>query len=361
MSPSRRLPAEWEPQGAVLMAWPRPDGDWAPYLEAVRSCYQELCAVVVRHAPLLLLTANPAETSAELASLQQQLESRGQGARLQLVASPAKDTWTRDYGPITVLESGPASPESASPDNPVLLDFRFNGWGGKFEAGGDNLATAAACAAGVLGRARRQEVAMVLEGGSIESDGAGTLLTTSTCLLSPERNPDLNRTAIEAALITQLGAERVLWLEHGQLAGDDTDAHIDTLVRFCDPTTLAYVRCDDPSDPHAEPLQALEAELQQLRTLAGTPYRLVPLPWAKARFAPDDGRRLPATYANFLILNGAVLMPSYNDPDRDQAAQQALQMAFPRHKIEAIDCSALLLQHGSLHCATMQIPEAVFR
>ena len=202
---------------------------------------------------------------------------------------------------------------------------------------------------------------MVLEGGSIESDGAGTLLTTSTCLLSPERNPDLDRCAIEAALIQQLGAQRVLWLEHGQLAGDDTDAHIDTLVRFCDPQTLAYVRCDDPSDPHAQPLQALEAELGQLRTLAGEPYRLIPLPWARPCFAPDDGRRLPATYANFLILNGAVLVPSYNDPERDQAAQQALQDAFPSHQIEAVDCSALLLQHGSLHCATMQIPEAVFR
>jgi len=364
---SRRLPAEWEPQGAVLMAWPRADGDWAPYLEAVRHCYRELCTAVVRHAPLLLLTDHPADTSAALSPLQHQLASKGQSKRLRLIESPAKDTWTRDYGPITVLESAsapttnPKPREPAGLETPVLLDFRFNGWGGKYQAGGDNQATAAACAAGVFGATRRQELAMVLEGGSIESDGGGTLLTTSTCLLSPERNPDQDRCSIEAALIEHLGAQRVLWLEHGQLAGDDTDAHIDTLVRFCDPQTLAYVRCDDPSDPHAQPLRALETELQQLRTLAGEPYRLVPLPWARALFAPDDGRRLPATYANFLILNGAVLMPSYNDPERDQAAQQALQLAFPNHQIEAIDCSALLLQHGSLHCATMQIPGAVFR
>ena len=361
VNPARRLPAEWEAQGAVLMAWPRAEGDWAPYLDAVRACYLGLCAAVARHAPVLLLTDNPAETGAALAPLEQQLAGEGLTHRLRLIESPAQDTWTRDYGPITVVETAAGSEDAPGGQRPVLLDFRFNGWGGKYQASGDNRATAAACAAGVFGPTRRQEVAMVLEGGSIESDGAGTLLTTSTCLLSPERNPDLDQTAIEAALIQHLGAQRVLWLEHGQLAGDDTDAHIDTLVRFCDPQTLAYVRCDDPSDPHAQPLQALEAELGQLRTLADKPYRLIPLPWARACFAPDDGRRLPATYANFLILNGAVLVPSYNDPERDQAAQQALQAAFPSHTIEAVDCSALLLQHGSLHCATMQIPEAVFR
>ena len=361
MNPARRLPAEWEAQGAVLIAWPRADGDWAPYLHAVRTCYQDLCAAVSRHASVLLLTDNPAETSAALAPLRHQLAAGGLTNRLRLIESPAQDTWTRDYGPITVLETAAGSGDAPDGQRPVLLDFRFNGWGGKYQSGGDDQATAAAWAAGVFGPTRRQEVAMVLEGGSIESDGAGTLLTTSTCLLSAERNPELDRSAIEAALAQHLGAQRVLWLEHGQLAGDDTDAHIDTLVRFCDPQTLAYVRCDNPGDPHAQPLQALEAELGRLRSLAGEPYRLIPLPWARPCFAPDDGRRLPATYANFLILNGAVLVPSYNDPERDQAAQQALQDAFPNHQIEAVDCSALLLQHGSLHCATMQIPEAVFR
>ncbi|MEB3326359.1 MAG: agmatine deiminase family protein, partial [Synechococcus sp.] len=162
-------------------------------------------------------------------------------------------------------------------------------------------------------------------------------------------------------LIAQLGAQRVIWLSHGELCGDDTDGHIDTLVRFCNRTTLAYVRCDDPSDPQAGPLTLLEQELRELRTATGLPYRLIPLPWPQARFAADDGRRLPATYANFLILNGAVLVPSYGDPSRDQAAQAALAAAFPCHRIEAVDCSALLLQHGSLHCATMQIPAAVFQ
>jgi agmatine/peptidylarginine deiminase len=345
---SRRLPAEWEPVGAVLMAWPRADGDWQPYLRAVRACYRELCAAVSRHAPVLLLSATPEPTAQEFAHLDP--------GRLRVWGSPAQDTWTRDYGPITVLERQDDGGES-----PLLLDFCFNGWGGKYQATGDNQATVAAWRQGVFGAAQLKPVELVLEGGSIESDGAGTILTTSTCLLSPGRNPQRSQAEIGLALSHQLGAERVIWLSHGALCGDDTDAHIDTLVRFCNPTTLAYVRCDDPSDPQAGPLALLEQELRELRTAAGLPYRLIPLPWPQARHAPDDGRRLPATYANFLILNGAVLVPSYGDPSGDQAAQQALAAAFPCHAIEAIDCSALLLQHGSLHCATMQIPAAVFR
>ncbi|WP_254934510.1 agmatine/peptidylarginine deiminase [Cyanobium sp. WAJ14-Wanaka] len=344
----RRLPAEWEPVGAVLMAWPRADGDWAPYLKEVRACYMELCAAVMRHAPLLLLSATAEANAQELAHLGKD--------RLRVCSSPAQDTWSRDYGPITVLQQLGSETET-----PLLLDFRFNGWGGKYQADGDNQATAAAWRGGAFGGAPLEAVEMVLEGGSIESDGKGTLLTTSTCLLSPERNPQLSQAEIEAALISHLGVERVIWLGHGQLSGDDTDAHIDTLVRFCSPGTLAYVACDDPSDPQAASLKLLEAELQALRTADGEPYRLIPLPWPRARFAPDDGRRLPATYANFLILNGAVLVPSYGYPPRDLAAQTALAKAFPAHTIEAVDCSALLLQHGSLHCATMQIPAAVYQ
>ena len=167
------------------MAWPRADGDWAPYLDAVRACYEGLCAAVARHAPVLLLTDNPAETSAALAPLQQKLAGEGLSNRLLLIDSPTQDPWTRDYGPITVLETAADSRDDPGSQRPVLLDFRFNGWGGKYQASGDDRATAAACAAGVFGPTRRDGVAMVLEGGSIESDGAGTLITTSTCLLSP--------------------------------------------------------------------------------------------------------------------------------------------------------------------------------
>ena len=188
----------------------------------------------------------------------------------------------------------------------------------------------------------------------IESDGAGTLLTTSTCLLAPSRNPQLDRLALEAELRHHLGVERVLWLDQEALPGDDTDAHIDTLVRFCPADTLVYVSSSGAEDC------PLRRQLQGLRTAEGQPYRLVALPPGPSRQAPDDGRPLPATYANALFLNGSVLVPVYGDPERDGAAVAAWRTACPGWRILPLECSALLLQHGSLHCATMQIPAAVF-
>ena len=195
---------------------------------------------------------------------------------------------------------------------------------------------------------------LVLEGGSIDSEGAGTLLTTTACLLSQNRNPHLNRAGLERALADLLGAERVLWLEHGALAGDDTDAHIDTLARFCPDDTIAYVRCDDPADEHFAPLAAMEAELQGFRTTAGRPYRLVVLPWPRPVF-DTDGHRLPATYANFLVVNNAVLVPTYRDP-QDAASLETLAALFPGRQVIGIDALPLIHQHGSLHCLTMQLP-----
>jgi agmatine deiminase len=267
-----------------------------------------------------------------------------------VVAQPLNDTWTRDFGPITVLEKGGA---------PVLLDFGFNGWGLKFRADEDNQATRRLHAAGHLGAAPLETPGLILEGGAIESDGAGTILTTSHCLLSPNRNPHLDRVGVETALGDWLGARRVLWLEHGRLTGDDTDSHVDTIARLCPDNTIAYLRCDDPKDEHFADFAALEAELRRLRTAAGKPYRLVALPWAAPRF--DDGQRLPATYANFLICNGAVLVPAYGDVTRDAAACVAVAEACPGHAVAGVDCSALILQHGSLHCMTMQIPAEVFK
>ncbi len=343
----RRLPAEWESVGAVLLAWPRADGDWKPYLDAVHSCYRQLLMALTKLAPVLLLVDDPErvrhELGPDLAAPQE-----GPRPRLQMQTSPARDTWTRDYGPITVLEHTPSAGVTAA-ESPLLLDFRFNGWGGKYDGTSDDAATGALDASGVLGATPLQQLPLVLEGGSIESDGRGTLLTTSTCLLTPTRNPHLNRSELEGELRRHLGAERVLWLELEALAGDDTDAHIDTLVRFCPGDTLAHV--DDA---------ALRHQLEPLRTAAGSPYRLVPLPLGPIRRAPDDGRTLPATYANALFLNGTLVMPTYGDPARDQAAAAAWSQACPGWRVLPIDCTALLLQHGSLHCATMQIPAQVF-
>ena len=337
----RRLPAEWEAQDGVLLAWPHMDSDWGDSLEAVEPVFVHL-AREISHSERVLIVAPEIEPVRE--SLRQcgvDLE------RVSLYQMPTNDTWTRDFGPFTILEEG----------RPVLLDFGFNAWGLKFAAHFDNQITGKLARSGVFGSHEVRIPGLILEGGSVESDGAGTLLTTSDCLLSPNRNPHLDRQGIEQALGGLFGVTRVLWLENGYLAGDDTDSHIDTLARLCPDNTIVYVKCDDPRDEHFSALTAMEAELQGFRTNDGRPYRLVPLPWPKARF-DHSGQRLPATYANYLLINGAVLVPTYRDI-QDKAALATMAQIFPQRKIIGIDCLPLIPQHGSLHCVTMQIPQGV--
>ncbi|TPV95439.1 MAG: agmatine deiminase family protein [Myxococcales bacterium FL481] len=338
--PHVRLPAEWEPVGAVLMAWPRSAGDWAPHLGPARATVGAIARAIAPHAQVIMLSDEPAS----LAALVDELTPR-----LTVIELKTNDTWTRDYGPITVLVEG----------SPQLLDFGFNGWGLKFPADLDNQVTTRLADQGVFGQTPIVRPGLWLEGGSIESDGAGTLLTTRHCLLSPNRNPHLTRASIETQLARWLGIRRTLWLEQGPLEGDDTDGHIDTLARLCPDSTIAYVDCDDPRDAHYPAFKTMRAQLESFRTVAGGNYRLVPLPWPRERVAAD-GHRLPVTYANFLVVNEAVLAPTYDDPPTDARALEALSVAFPHHEIIGIDCRALVEQHGSLHCMTMQIPRQVF-
>jgi len=340
MSMAIRLPAEWEQQDGILLAWPHAASDWAPVLPEVRSVYVDLINAITRFELVLLATPDPQEAQTWLQQAGVSLE------RVRIVTADSNDTWTRDSGPVTVMVN----------NQPVLLDFGFNGWGLKFAACHDNLLTRNLKQQGAF-RPRVNTIGLILEGGSIESDGNGTILTTSQCLLSPNRNPQLDRTELEGALHSLLGARQVHWLEHGHLAGDDTDAHIDTLARLCPDDTIIYVTCDDPRDEHYQPLKQMETELQALRTLDGRPYRLLPLPWPAACF-DDDGHRLPATYANFLIINGAVLVPTYGQPT-DNGALAMVGLAFPGREVIGIDCQPLIEQHGSLHCITMQLPTGV--
>lgn len=330
-----KLPAEWEPQDAVLICWPHEKTDWAPYLNEAEAVFMDIAEAVARFEKLIVVVPDEECVRTKLAA---------RGVNMQNIALyeiESNDTWARDFGPITVYEDG----------KPVLLDFTFTGWGGKFEAGLDNQITAKLHALGAFGKTSLRKIDLILEGGSIESNGAGTLLTTSECLLNPNRNTQLSKTQVEEKLAAELGAEKFQWLENGALAGDDTDAHIDTLARLCPDNTILYVQCTDPADEHFGIFQSLEKELKQ------TGARLLPLPWPKAKF-DADGERLPATYANFLIINGAVLVPTYNDP-ADFQALETVKKAFPDREIIGIDCSALILQHGSLHCVTMQIPKGV--
>ena len=257
---------------------------------------------------------------------------------------PTNDTWIRDYGYISIEENGERK----------LLDFTFDGWGGKFDAELDNNVNRSLYNTGLMGTTPLEHIDFVLEGGSIESDGAGTILTTSTCLCNPNRNGGLSKTEVEKKLREYLGATRILWLDHGYLAGDDTDSHIDTLARFVDRETIAYVKCEDEKDEHYESLRAMETQLRSFRRADGAPYRLVPLPMPAAKFNAK-GHRLPATYANFLISNGALIFPTYEDRENDKKAEHIFRELFPDREIIPVNCTKLIEQGGSLHCSTMQI------
>jgi agmatine/peptidylarginine deiminase len=336
------FPPEWYPQSAVQLTWPDRETDWEYILDEAETVYTNIAREIVKYETLLVVCRD--ETA-----VRQRLHGIDFG-KVIFRTMDCNDTWARDHGGITVFIDG----------KPVVYDFVFNGWGMKFPANLDNLITRR-LAAGKTFKKGVEVVNMqpfVLEGGSIESDGKGTLLTTVECLSSVNRNEYLNREQLEYHLKDFFGAERILWLENGYLQGDDTDSHIDTLARFCDERTVAYVKCTDETDEHYEELQAMENELKAFRTLDGEPYILVPLPMADTVIDAEDGIRLPATYANFLIINGAVLMPFYGS-EKDEIAKSRLQNAFPDRKITGIDCRALIRQHGSLHCITMQYPEGV--
>ena len=333
--PIRRLPAEWEPQSAVQLTFPHAGTDWSDMLTSVLPCFVEIAVTISRFQKVLVVCQNKSETA--------DLLKGAVSENVILVEVDSNDTWARDHGGITVETN----------EGYRIVDFVFNGWGLKFPAYKDNLITGSLYNIGVF-QASYEHGGLVLEGGGIESDGEGTLLSTTECMLSPNRNPHLNEADIEAHLKDCFGVKQVLWLRHGYLAGDDTDSHIDTLARFCSTDIIAYIQCNDPEDEHFDALKKMEAELKALRKSNGEPYQLVPLPWPDACYAPD-GHRLPATYANFLLINGAVLVPTYQ-VRQDAAALAIFRTIFPDREVIGIDCRPLILQHGSLHCVTMQYP-----
>lgn len=336
-----RLTAEWEHAQAVLLAWPHEGTDWNYMLDEVRACYADIIAAAAGLAKVIIIGPEKPDDK--------YLPQGAARNNVIYINIPTNDTWTRDYGAITTVSADGTL---------VFNDFKFNGWGLKFAADRDNLATSALYRTGLLAGTLANRLGFVLEGGSIESDGCGTILTTADCLLSPNRNGDKSREQIEEVLKETLGANRVLWLTEGALEGDDTDGHIDTLARLAPPgDVIFYTGCSDPADSHYPALSAMRAELENLRTAEGRPYNLIELPLPDAVYDPDDGTRLPATYANFLILNGAVLLPVYRQPLKDMTAQLAIKAAMPEYEVIPIDCRALIRQHGSLHCATMQLPD----
>jgi len=324
---------EWEKQRAVLMAFPHEDTDWADDLQSNLSPFIRIAQAIAYAQPVYIICKDKKQIASLFCSTR----------NMSFIEIPTNDTWIRDYGYISIKEAGEIK----------LLDFRFDAWGEKFEASLDNQVNKILHQKGYLGTTPLISIDFVLEGGSIESDGNGTIMTTSACLCNLNRNGGLSKTEIEEKLKNYLSAKRILWLDNGYLAGDDTDSHIDTLARFVSEDTIMYLSCQDSQDEHYEALAKMKKQLESFRTMDNKPYKLIALPMTQAIFN-EKGQRLPSTYANFLITNKALIYPSYQD-EADKKAHEIFKNFFTDKEIIAINCLKLIEQGGSLHCSTMQI------
>lgn len=339
-----RFLAEWENPSAILMALPHELTDWAYMLPEVHDCYARLIAAMTGAGERVILLCRDRKEAEETIGVLEHPE------HLLLVECDYNDTWTRDYGPLSVMRG----------ERPRALDFGFNGWGLKFASDHDNLVNLRLLDKFViLPEQYRNERDFILEGGSVESDGAGTVMTTTRCLTSPNRNGGKSKGELNRILADRLGASHVLWLDYGALAGDDTDSHIDTLARLAPANTIIFTGCRNMDDIHFEDLLHMRAQLTLFRTPEGEPYNLVELPLPDPIY-DEDGQRLPATYANYLVTERNIFMPVYGQEANDTLACQTIRIAFPGHEVIPVDCRALIRQHGSLHCATMQLYTGFF-
>ncbi|MDD5461904.1 MAG: agmatine deiminase family protein [Methylococcales bacterium] len=335
-----RFPAEWEKQSAVLIAWPHKTGDFSDRLESVEQTYSVIADTITQYQKLIIVCRDD--------SHQQHIQSLiSNHDHIDFIHATVNDIWVRDTVFLSVEQDGVIS----------HLNFLFNGWGEKYQHQNDNALNHKLLNAKPFKGKAYKDIDFILEGGSVESDGIDTILTTKQCLLNPNRNKGLSQQEIEQQLLLHLGAKRVFWLDQENLSGDDTDAHIDTLARFCSANTIAYTSCNDEDDLHYPSLKFMESQLQDLRTQAGDTYHLVALPLPQPIY-DEEGQQLPANYANFLIINHAVLVPAYDDT-MDEVALQRLAECFPQHDIIPIPCRPLVHQYGSLHCMTMQFPEGI--
>lgn len=334
------LPAEWVAQDAILIAWPHAATDWDYILEETVACYKQIARHILDCEDLIVVTPNVEQAKADMAGIMAHAPHQ-----VHFYCIDTNDTWARDFGPVTVSVDG----------HTTAIDFKFNAWGMKYAADKDNQIVRQLDAHHIFNQPVVDCHDFVLEGGSIESDGNGTLMTTTSCLLACNRNEKMQLPDIEQYLKATLGAKHIIWLKHGMVAGDDTDGHIDTLARFAPGNVIVYNGTGDQHDAQARSLDEMKKELAAARNSEGQPYRLVELPLPRPIY-DEKGCRLPATYANFLVTNGQVLVPTYNQEDIDAKALETLQQAFPGRTATGIDCTSLIKQHGSLHCVTMQIP-----
>ena len=334
------FPAEWVEQSAVQLTWPDEFTDWVDILDEVLPVYEQIAKEILEREKLLIVCRDKQKLPSFL---------KAENENLIVCEMPLNDTWARDHGALTIVDKGTLS----------LLNFRFNGWGMKFPACFDNQITGNLYGNNIFNEdiGLKDYSYFTLEGGAIESNGKGCLLTTSKCLLSKNRNEHLSKNEDEFFLKNCFGAEKILWLDYGFLEGDDTDSHIDTLARFCSEDTIAYVKCDNPDDIHYEEFQKMETQLKELTDMDENPFKLVALPFPDPVFDEND-ERLPATYANFLIINDAVLFPVYG-VNQDDEAIKIISEVFPDREIITVNALPLIKQHGSIHCVSMQFPKGV--
>lgn len=333
-----RYPAEWEKQDAILLAWPKPSAGWEHHYNRVQDDYATLVATILRYEPVILCI-HPDDHRSDI-------ENRIAAKRIPLypltiVELDGDDSWARDFGPISI-ETG---------STPGLLDFQFNGWGKKYPSEKDNQVSPSLARTGLI--QAPETLPLVMEGGSLESNGDGMLMTTSRCLLHKDRNPHYAKSDYEQYFLKHMGIQKTLWLDHGWLAGDDTDGHIDNLARFVNENAVVYTHCSDADDEHFPELDQMRQELESFKNLEGEPLKLVSLPFPTPCYS-EHNERLPASYANFLIINDAVLCPVY-DVMEDDEALQTLQRLFPDRTVEAVPARHFIHQGGSVHCLSMQL------
>lgn len=334
---------EWTPCDGVLLALPHKDTDWNYILEEAIDQYKLIVDALVKEGKHIVLLCNKRQVA-------EKHFTNYNPERITFIEIEYNDTWTRDYGPITILKHNELRG----------LDFGFNGWGLKFAADQDNQVNRRLNEKSVFSKGLyRNETSFILEGGSVETDGEGTVLTTTRCLCSPNRNGYLSKKEADFQLRKRLGAQHILFLDYGALIGDDTDSHIDTLARMAPDNIILFTGCRDMEDPQFEELLKMRAQLSMFRNAEGNPYNLVELPLPDAIY-DENGDRLPATYANYLVTENVIFMPTYNQKGKDELAMQTVRIAFPNHKVVGVDCRTLIKQHGSLHCATMQLPQGLF-
>ncbi|HEY2412069.1 MAG TPA: agmatine deiminase family protein [Pirellulaceae bacterium] len=338
-----RWPAEWEPQASVWLAWPRNPNTWPDHFEPVPAEFAQLVRLLADYEPVNIL-AGGRDVMAQARSLVGELKN------VTLHDIPTNDSWCRDHGP-TFLSFSP-SPSPSRP--PALIDWGYNAWGGKYPP--YDLDNEVPRHIAELQNRRRFVPGIILEGGAIDGNGDGCILTTKSCLLNPNRNPQLDQSGIEKYLHDYLATERILWLTGGEIAGDDTDGHIDQIARFVNPTTIVVSTCNEKSDDNLEPTQQNVRELRQLTDQHGRAFEIIQLPLPRPLFC--DGQRLPAGYCNFLIANGVVVVPQFGDP-ADETAIKTLQPLFPDRDVRGCPSLALVWGLGSFHCLSQQEPKAI--